>query len=300
MTDQDSTLSTGNISPPRSPSPFPEDVRARFRVDLEATYLHDECPDNPTKIDKPFWKYMIGRGCDDAWHARRRLGGLSPGEVRPVFCFNRFGRTETLLPDGRVVFIGGEHEDFYDPDFFIYNDVVVVRGHGDGRAKAEVKVDAHLAFYDDDYYSVAELQKLRESEIRRVLGNAESVKGASPDEIDIYGYPVDVFLPTDFHTATYHKDEVSGKEYVYIIGGLGYVGSPHRSTTLTHRLDLQDFSIQRLETEGQAPPGAKEGKAEKDGNVIRYTTKGHQCVLSLTDLRWSKAPSSGSHHPPPT
>lgn len=31
----------------------------------------------------------------------------------------------TLLPDGRTVLVGGEHEDWYDPDFCIYNDVIV-------------------------------------------------------------------------------------------------------------------------------------------------------------------------------
>jgi hypothetical protein len=31
----------------------------------------------------------------------------------------------TLLPDGRAIQIGGEHEDYYDPDFCIYNDVFV-------------------------------------------------------------------------------------------------------------------------------------------------------------------------------
>ncbi len=35
------------------------------------------------------------------------------------------GRTITSLPDGRYVSIGGEHEDSYDQDFSIYNDVVV-------------------------------------------------------------------------------------------------------------------------------------------------------------------------------
>ena len=34
-------------------------------------------------------------------------------------------------PDGRVVCVGGEHEDQYDPDFFIYNDVVVFRSADD-------------------------------------------------------------------------------------------------------------------------------------------------------------------------
>ena len=38
------------------------------------------------------------------------------------------GQAMVLLPDGREMYIAGEHEDFYDPDFFIYNDVVIVDG----------------------------------------------------------------------------------------------------------------------------------------------------------------------------
>ena len=37
------------------------------------------------------------------------------------------GASRTELPDGRTICIGGEHEDFYDQDFCIYNDVVVFR-----------------------------------------------------------------------------------------------------------------------------------------------------------------------------
>jgi hypothetical protein len=43
----------------------------------------------------------------------------------PFWSWQRFGRTSTALPDGRVIHIAGEHEDGYDPDFCIYNDVVV-------------------------------------------------------------------------------------------------------------------------------------------------------------------------------
>ena len=35
--------------------------------------------------------------------------------------FFRLGGTRTELSDGRVIWIGGEHEDGYDPDFCIYN-----------------------------------------------------------------------------------------------------------------------------------------------------------------------------------
>ncbi|ARU03760.1 hypothetical protein CCO03_02835 [Comamonas serinivorans] len=42
-----------------------------------------------------------------------------------VWNTDRFGQSLTVLPDGRCIQIGGEHEDGYDPDFFIYNDVIV-------------------------------------------------------------------------------------------------------------------------------------------------------------------------------
>ncbi len=43
----------------------------------------------------------------------------------PFWSWQRFGRTSTRLDDGRIIHIGGEHEDFYDENFCIYNDVVV-------------------------------------------------------------------------------------------------------------------------------------------------------------------------------
>lgn len=58
--------------------------------------------------------------CKDFSHTSYREG--RPG---PFWSWERFGRTSTALPDGRVIHIAGEHEDSYDPDFCIYNDVVV-------------------------------------------------------------------------------------------------------------------------------------------------------------------------------
>ena len=52
----------------------------------------------------------------------RPIAIATPG---PFWSWQRFGRTSTALPDGRVIHIAGEHEDCYDPDFCIYNDVVV-------------------------------------------------------------------------------------------------------------------------------------------------------------------------------
>jgi len=64
--------------------------------------------------------------CLDYSHSRYR--DSDPG---PFWSWERFGRTSTKLPDGRIIHIAGEHEDGYDPDFCIYNDVVVE--HPDGR-----------------------------------------------------------------------------------------------------------------------------------------------------------------------
>jgi hypothetical protein len=55
---------------------------------------------------------------------------LHSWERPPIWCAQRFGQSFTLLPDGRTVLVGGEHEDSYDPDFCIYNDVAVFEPDG--------------------------------------------------------------------------------------------------------------------------------------------------------------------------
>lgn len=82
---------------------------------------------NPQRTDHPFWLDMVRCGAS-AWRARESIGG--DADIKPVWCYKRFGRSTTLLPDGRIVEIGGEHEDDYDTDFCIYNDVTVFDGQG--------------------------------------------------------------------------------------------------------------------------------------------------------------------------
>lgn len=109
---------------------------------------------NPEKMRHAFWEWMI-RG--DAELRASAASGLEESALKlrdgklkssygpyrardlfkiplsredgPIWTFDRMGQTKTRLPDGRVICIGGEHEDFYDPDFFIYNDVVVFTAH---------------------------------------------------------------------------------------------------------------------------------------------------------------------------
>ena len=68
-------------------------------------------------------------------------------------------------------------------------------------------------------------------------------------------YPVEVFPPTDFHTSTFYTDPKTGKEFIFIIGGLGYSGQASRNRTDVYQLDLSDFSIHRQKTSGAGPAG---------------------------------------------
>lgn len=79
---------------------------------------------NPEVMRIRFWDEMVRVGAI-AYQARTTFDDTSCFGSDPVWCFSRFGMSFTELPDGRFVQIGGEHEDFYDPDFCIYNDVVV-------------------------------------------------------------------------------------------------------------------------------------------------------------------------------
>jgi ankyrin repeat protein len=151
---------------------------------------------NPERIVDPFWEGMIRSGLNP-YVAKQLFAGRIPNRTSsPAWCAQRFGQSITLLPDGRIVQVAGEHEDSYDPDFCIYNDVFV--HHPDGA-------------------------------------------------IHIFGYPEEVFPPTDFHTATLFAG------YLYLIGSLGYQGTRQYGKTPVYRLDLNTFRIEQVETSGEAP-----------------------------------------------
>jgi hypothetical protein len=119
---------------------------------------------NPERMNNPVWEWLI-RSRLSAYLAEQSFKVPLAMRAGPGWCFDRFGRSSTDLPDGRTILIAGEHEDYYDPDFYIYNDVVVLNPNG---------------------------------------------------RIDIFGYPAEVFPPTDFHTATLVGDRI------IIVGNLGH------------------------------------------------------------------------------
>lgn len=97
--------------------------------EFEAGHVRVFGKQNPEEIHNPFWLAMIKSGTN-AWSAENALGGSLDRIKHPIWCYQRYGRTTTLLDDGRIIEIGGEHEDYYDDDFCIYNDVVVFERDG--------------------------------------------------------------------------------------------------------------------------------------------------------------------------
>jgi hypothetical protein len=183
---------------------------------------------NPERMRLAFWEWMV-RGSEDArtrdWNAERdpSVLGHTPTAARgyfgqegddsqgPIWNFDRMGATRTPHPDGRMICIGGEHEDHYDPDFCIYNDLVVLDLDG---------------------------------------------------SIEIYGYPRDVFSPTDFHTATLVGDRV------IVIGRLGYPEERHPGATPVMALDLATYRIEKLPSHGELPGWVFGHAAEFSHGVI--------------------------------
>ena len=150
---------------------------------------------NPERLTNPVWEWLV-RTELTAYAATQQMENAT-GECRePSWSFARFGRSSTMLADGRHIQIAGEHEDAYDPDFYVYNDVVV--RHVDG-------------------------------------------------SVEIFGYPRDVFPPTDFHSATLVGDRI------VLIGNLGYPADRVRGTTQVALLDVSTYAITKIETSGDAP-----------------------------------------------
>ena len=219
-------------------------------ADRKAHGAHRFGAANPEAMNFPFWQAMV-RTSLQAWAGYGRVtlapaplvnhpvwraprGVPPPAPTGPRWCASRFGQSITPLRDGRVVLIGGEHEDYYDPDFCIYNDVIV--HHPDGR-------------------------------------------------VDIYGYPRDVFAPTDFHSATLVDDRI------VIIGSLGYKDERVEGMTPVHVLDTRTWRIERLNTRGDMPgwihkhlAGLEpEGRIQVSGGEVMQSTEGKPHFVDNVD-----------------
>jgi hypothetical protein len=131
---------------------------------------------NPERMNNPVWEWLVYSKCT-AFQATKRMAGPSAFHAGPGWCFDRFGQSTTQLPDGRVIFIAGEHEDHYDPDFYIYNDVVVCQPDG----KIDIFGYPETVFPPTDFHS----STLADSRII-LVGNLGYSRQRQPRQTPIY------------------------------------------------------------------------------------------------------------------
>ncbi len=84
---------------------------------------------NPEETTNAVWKWLIETEMNP-YAAAEGYDAPDAFKSGPGWTVDRFGMSSTQLPDGSVVLIAGEHEDSYDPDFYIYNDVIVKSADG--------------------------------------------------------------------------------------------------------------------------------------------------------------------------
>jgi len=87
---------------------------------------------NPEEVRDLFWHGMIRAGVA-AFQAKRRFQGADADDRSAVWCAQRFGQSISFLPNGDIVQVAGEHEDSYDEDFCIFNDVFLHTHDGEIR-----------------------------------------------------------------------------------------------------------------------------------------------------------------------
>jgi len=86
--------------------------------------------DNPEIVTSNYHRWLIASR-EPAFLIKKHFGDNNFKANRdPIWCFDRFGQSENTDSAGNTYLIGGEHEDYYDPDFCIFNDVVKIAADG--------------------------------------------------------------------------------------------------------------------------------------------------------------------------
>lgn len=170
----------------------------------------------PEMLNEPFCESMVRSGLT-AYGARVKYGEEEYKNGSPVWCARRFGQSITFLSTGDIVQIAGEHEDSYDPDFYIYNDVFV--HHPDGAIR--IYNYPKSAFPPTDFHTAT----LVESSIIIIgnLGYPEARRyGATP----VYRLDIESLKISEIHTTgtapgwiSRHRAVLQSPQQILISGG---------------------------------------------------------------------------------
>jgi hypothetical protein len=95
------------------------------------------------------------------------------------------------------------------------------------------------------------------------------------DRVEIYGYPKEVFPPTDFHTSTLAGDRI------IVIGSLGYKSERRIGHTPVYELSLAGYRISEIKTSGDMPGWISEHRASLNWKGVVKIRRGQ--ILNYLD-----------------
>lgn len=201
---------------------------------------------NPHKIESPVWEWLVHSKLS-GYSSTEKMNGPSPFDEGPTWSFDRLGKTKTKLPDGRTIYISGEHEDHYDPDFYIYNDVIVEFPNG----KIDFYCYPKSEFLPTDFHTAT----LVEQKII-IIGNLGYPEDRKKEVTQVYLLDLNNFQITKvsctgdspgwIHS---HKVELSdNKKHIFLKEGLVDLGKEHslRENIDDWQLDIESWRWERL------------------------------------------------------
>ncbi len=197
---------------------------------------------NPQPMRFALWEELVRSG-ESAWHAGQRYGS-DEYPTSPGWCFDRFGMSRTRLPDGRIICIAGEHEDHYDPDFFIYNDVIVIQPDG----TPDICGYSKESFLPTDFHAATLV-----GDAIFIIGGlgypSDRGKRATPvHRLDLASMRIDRLAPTGSSPAWIfgHRAEIAPDGVSIRIGG-GEISAFDSSGTETLTKNEQTFSFNAMQ-----------------------------------------------------
>lgn len=214
---------------------------------------------NPEQVENALWEQAI----DEEWTGyglRQHLAidldrmvvrqNFSHSAYRettpgPFWSWQRFGRTSTALPDGRVIHIAGEHEDSYDPDFCIYNDVMAQYAGG----RREFFLYPKHIFPPTDFHTatlvgskIVLIGSLGYGDLRRP-GETQVLT------LDIHNLRIDSVTTTGEGPGwiSRHIAEKIGDTRILVAGGEVLTMEGYESNNVVFELDLSTLAWRRME-----------------------------------------------------
>jgi Ankyrin repeats (3 copies) len=189
---------------------------------------------NPELMSVDFWRSMVG----NRWSASdaRIIFDESDDFDDPIWSFDRSGQSLTELPDGRIIEIGGQQDGNYDPDFCIYNDVVVHDGQGSfqifGYPRAVFPpTDFHTATLVGDYIYI--------------IGRLGYYQGRTYQQTPVYrldcrNYQIEPVVTTNSPGWIYgHRAKYLESGVIMIYGGSIEDAKESRTNSIEYQLNLK-------------------------------------------------------------